>query len=133
MPIPDRIKLTREFTSPTGDKMWPTIEGVLLPGEDDVEALKQVHANLERYAREIGGVIEVKNDYGIDRNGYPTNNKPDPRESRVQMFINEINACTALFEINSKGVQVGLIAYEKVGTHDLEIRAAYDKKLKSLQ
>lgn len=56
---------------------------------------------------------------------------PAPEETidkRIASIIEDINACTAISEINSRGVEVGLIAYAAMVKGNDVLGAAYDKK-----
>jgi hypothetical protein len=60
------------------------------------------------------------------------NRKPDPKQDRVQQLIRDINACTAVDERNSFGVQVGLISFSGMASTNPDLQTAYDNKLQEL-
>lgn len=55
-----------------------------------------------------------------------------PKESRIDILIKEIQECSQISELNQYGREVGLVVYEKEANENAASRAAYDLKMMEL-
>lgn len=123
----DRITTSEshETSSPMGLRTWYKLEASA--SIEDGEDKKRAVEDLKRFVRENlfpPGIDYQRTDLDrdVDKHWYST----DPKEQRIQTFINDIEACTTIDEVNGKGVQVGLVAFKDISNTEARIKAAYD-------
>lgn len=104
------------------------VEMDLNENEDPINALREMNKLTEAYHAET--LTQLESQRGTIVRDMPEVNQVD---ATVKGIIEDIGNCTVVDEINSLGVQVGLLAYESMTAQYPEIKEAYDKKLKELQ
>jgi len=94
--------------------------------------MEEAVATLKKFVQEnvfpdIGMANEYMGGHEISKE------KVDPMQARAEAFIKDIEACTKITDINSRGVETGLLSYESPAKSDPRIQAAYDLQMIKLK
>lgn len=106
-------------------------DGYPMIPENPLEAISKLRQLAEQSHKEQYPHLYTENGKPITYSGEVPVQQIQDR--RINDLIGDIIACTEIDKKNGVGVQVGLLAYKSACNDDPRIKAAYDKKLKSLK
>lgn len=106
-----------------------SIEAEVTEHEDETKAATE----LRQKVREFLSSEDDGKPYNVFDHITNEQPKPDAKESRIEMFIKEIQECDKISDKTLLGVEVGLLSYEGAANSDARIKSAYDFKMIQLQ
>jgi len=120
MPIFETIKVSQEINF-NGMPTWVSLGGYLIPGEDEIEAIRATQKKITDYQTQEQQAYskskwKVLSDAEYGGNG---KEKPDP----VTGMITAITTCTTIATLKT---------FEKLAKSKPEFQEAYDNRLKQL-
>jgi hypothetical protein len=103
------------------------MEATLQPGDTPEQCLTELKQRLDNW------FWETHPELSSQRGSTITDVKEVPAvDARLLEIIQDIENSTVIDQKNGIGVQVGLLAYEKMASGYPELQAAYDKKMDEL-